>query len=62
MAGANRLHSLGDNMRDGGKGDAPRPINNREQFENNWDAIFKKKTEPEPIPFAGMMDIEDEKE
>lgn len=29
-------------MRDGGKGDAPRPIKNREQFENNWDAIFKK--------------------
>ena len=28
-------------MRDGGKGDAPRPINNREQFENNWDNIFK---------------------
>lgn len=28
-------------MRDGGKGDAPRPIGvPMEQFENNWDAIF----------------------
>ena len=30
-------------MRDGGKGDAPRPIKNREQFESNWDRIFKEK-------------------
>ena len=30
-------------MRDGGKGDAPRPIANREQFESNWDRIFKEK-------------------
>lgn len=26
-----------------GKGDKPRPIKDREQFESNWDAIFKKK-------------------
>ena len=26
-----------------GKGDAPRPIKDKEQFEKNWDAIFKKK-------------------
>ena len=32
---------------DGGKGSAPRPIPNREQFNNNWDAIFGKK-KPEP--------------
>jgi hypothetical protein len=29
-------------MRDNGKGDKPRPIQNRAQFETNWDAIFKK--------------------
>jgi len=26
-----------------GKGDAPRPIHDREKFESNWDNIFKKK-------------------
>ena len=31
-------------MRDGGKGDTPRPLSIPiEQFDNNWDAIFKKK-------------------
>lgn len=30
-------------MRDGGKGDTPRPLGvPLEQFDNNWDAIFKK--------------------
>lgn len=29
----------------GGKGDAPRPIKDKEQFEKNWDAIFGKKEE-----------------
>ena len=29
--------------RDGGKGDKPRPIPNREQFEKNFDLIFKRK-------------------
>ena len=29
--------------RDGGKGDKPRPIPDRKKFEDNWDAIFKKK-------------------
>jgi len=29
--------------RDGGKGDKQRPLGvPKEQFENNWDAIFKK--------------------
>ena len=45
-------------MRDGGKGDARRPLTiPKEEFEANWDAIFNK---PEPIPFAGMVDIEEE--
>ena len=26
-----------------GKGDTPRPIQDREKFDSNWDAIFKKK-------------------
>jgi hypothetical protein len=30
-----------------GKGDAPRPINNRKNFENNWDSIFGKKNNKE---------------
>ena len=30
-------------MSDGGKGSKPRPISvPREQFDSNWDAIFKK--------------------
>ena len=32
-------------MSDGGKGSAPRPIPNPEQFRKNWDEIFKK---PQP--------------
>ena len=27
---------------DGGKGDAPRPIQNKDQFDKNWDEIFNK--------------------
>lgn len=36
-------------MSDGGKGHKPRPIPDRQKFDDNWDAIFKKKT-PEKIP------------
>jgi hypothetical protein len=36
-------------MRDGGKGDKPRPIQDREQFEKNWDNIFKKDKERDDI-------------
>jgi hypothetical protein len=48
-------------MRDGGKGDKRRPlVIPEEQFNAQWDAIFgKKKPEPEPIPFAGMVDTEE---
>ena len=31
------------NKHDGGKGDKPILPKNREKFDNNWDAIFKKK-------------------
>jgi hypothetical protein len=27
-------------MRDGGKGDAQRPITDKEQFDKNWDMVF----------------------
>ena len=34
-------------MTTGGKGDKPRPYSvPLEQFDNNWDAIFKKKKQP----------------
>ena len=37
-------------MRDGGKGDKPRPLGvPMEQFDNNWDSIFKGTTTE---PFA----------
>jgi len=44
-------------MRDGGKGDRRRKlVIPEEQFNTNWDIIFNNKQEP--IPFAGMVDIE----
>lgn len=51
---------------DGGKGDAPRPLGvPMEQFDKNFEAIFGKKADKpqpqvEPIPFAGMVKMEDE--
>jgi hypothetical protein len=45
-------------MRDGGKGDSPRPFSiPKEQFDNNWDSIFKPKnlTEPKPSEIYGQM-------
>ena len=42
-ADANQLDHLGDSMRDGGKGDKRRPlVIPEEQFNAQWDAIFKK--------------------
>jgi hypothetical protein len=34
---------MSHNYRDGGKGDMPRPMLNREQFEKNFEVIFGKK-------------------
>ena len=31
--------------REAGKGDTPRPIENWDQYANNWDTIFAKKPE-----------------
>jgi hypothetical protein len=33
---------------DGGKGDSPRPIPDREKFDSNWDNIFGKKKNEQP--------------
>ena len=32
----------------GGKGSKPRPIEDKKQFEDNWDKIFGKKPKEEP--------------
>ena len=37
----------GDDMRDGGKGHAPRPMPDRQKFEENFERIFGKKPEKE---------------
>lgn len=43
--------------RDGGKGDARRPlVIPEEQFNNNWDTIFKK---PNPLADKMVKQIED---
>lgn len=48
-------------MRDGGKGDAPRPlVIPMEKYDENFEKIFGKKPprpnhDFEPIPFAGMV-------
>lgn len=37
-------------MGDGGKGSAPRPFSvSQDQFASNWDAIFGKKSQSEPV-------------
>ena len=33
-----------------GKGDRPRPIEDKDKFNSNWDAIFKKKKKKENKP------------
>jgi len=43
--------------RDGGKGDARRPLSiPKEQFESNWDTIFKK---PSPLADKLIKQIEE---
>lgn len=43
--------------RDGGKGDARRPLTiPKEQFEANWDAIFKK---PNPLADKVVKQVEE---
>lgn len=49
-------------MRDGGKGDKPRPLSvPLEKFDENFEAVFGKKEKTyEPIPFAGMVETGEE--
>jgi len=49
-------------MRDGGKGDAPRPLGVPiEQFDNNFETVFGKKIKKtEPVPFAGYIETGEE--
>ena len=51
-------------MRDGGKGDTPRPLGvPMETFDKNFELIFgKKEKRVEPIPFAGMVEVDEEKD
>ena len=50
------------NTANGGKGDAPRPLSVPfEEFDKNFETIFgKRERQTEPIPFAGMIDIEED--
>jgi len=51
-------------MRDGGKGDTPRPLGvPMEQFDRSFEAIFgKREKKTEPIPFAGHIETEEEED
>jgi hypothetical protein len=50
-------------MRDGGKGDTPRPLGIPiEEFDKNFEVIFGKRNKLEPIPFAGMVDTGEEED
>jgi hypothetical protein len=51
-------------MRDGGKGDTPRPLGvPMEEFDKNFEAVFGvKKKHYEPIPFAGMVETGEEED
>jgi hypothetical protein len=49
-------------MRDGGKGDRPRPLAvTLEEFDNKWETIFGKKTDKEqpPVDSIKLEDKED---
>jgi hypothetical protein len=41
-----------------GKGDKPRPIVDRKQFEENWDLAFGKKEPIEPPPEKETDDLQ----
>jgi hypothetical protein len=54
------------NYRDGGKGDKPRPMPNKEQFDANFEAIFgkRKKATVEEVDYGvyivEVKDVKDE--
>lgn len=45
-----------------GKGDTPRPIQDREKFDNNWDAIFGKGVKAAAKSLSDYIDNEALKE
>ena len=40
----------------GGKGSAPRPFSDYQQFEKNWDQIFKKEHKVSGVPYKVGLD------
>lgn len=50
------MKSIGDRVM-AGKGSSPRPIPNRQQFDTNWDSIFKEKEKKKDVEDMGE-DIE----
>ena len=47
-------------MRDGGKGDTPRPIADRQSYSDNWDKIFREKDGSLTINITGEITIKGE--
>ena len=45
---------------DGGKGDSPRPFTDRQQFEDNWDRIFRQKAKENPIKEEPLKEDEND--
>jgi quercetin dioxygenase-like cupin family protein len=41
-----------------GKGDTPRPIQDREKFDSNWDSIFKKKKTVDLVNFVKLDTVD----
>jgi len=44
-------------MSDGGKGSKPRPIEDRQQFADNWDRIFSKKDDQKKKTEAALDEL-----
>ncbi len=40
----------------GGKGSAPRPIPNYDQYRKNWDSIFKPRVRVSGVPYSVELD------
>jgi len=47
-------------MRDGGKGDTPRPMADRQTYSDNWDKIFREKDGSLTINITGEITIKGE--
>jgi hypothetical protein len=47
-------------MRDGGKGDSPRPMKDRQTYSDNWDKIFKEKDGSLTVNITGEITIKGE--